>query len=193
MRPLLWAAGIGAVVAVIYLSRSSASNLAPWRKAMLARADEHVKAGTPYQWGGGHAGVDSWGLDCSGLIIDCAKVAGFELEMNSNAIWHNLAHVDTPEPGDVALFGTSDKAVHIMLVEEWIASEGRAACIGAQNGDVDVTSVEVAESRNAKVMRVPDHRADKRFLGFVSLADIAEGRRAGTAGLGSIWSVKRFG
>ena len=180
---LLWGIGIAAIVAIVYASRAGASNIAPWRKAMLARADEHVKAGTLYQWGGGHAGVNSWGLDCSGLIIDCARAAGFEMEMNSNAIWHALPRVAYPTPGDVALFGSAQKAVHIMLVEKWYPSEGRAACIGAQNGDVDVTSPEVAQARGAVVKRVPDHRSE-RFLGFCSLADIAEGRRAGTAGFG---------
>ena len=71
----------------------AAPAIAPWRQAMLTRADQHVQAKTPYQWGGGHPGIVSWGVDCSGLVIDCAKAAGFVLEWNSGSMWQLLPRV----------------------------------------------------------------------------------------------------
>lgn len=131
--------------------------------------------------------IDSWGLDCSGLIINCAKAAGFVLEWNSGSMWQLLPRVESPQPADVALFGYNGKAVHVMLVEDYFPAEGRAACIGAQGGDSSTVSPAIAAQMNAYVRRVPDHRKDTRFLGFCSLADIAEGRVSGKAfsGFGS--------
>jgi hypothetical protein len=155
-------------------------DIALWRKAMLKRADEHVQAGTLYQWGGGHpVNPDSWGLDCSGLIIDCARAAGFVLEWNSGSMWQLLPRVGQPAPADVALYGYNDKAIHVTLVERWHPEEGRAEIIGSQGGDSGTTTPEIARQQEAFVRKGTDHRKDTRFMGFCSLADIAEGRRSG--------------
>lgn len=167
------------VIAYLTEKNAQAAGLGGWRGAMLKEADRQVQLHTPYMWGGGHPGIVSWGLDCSGLVIQCAKVAGFVLEWNSGSMWQLCPHVQVPQPADVALFGYNNKAVHVTLVEQWFPAEGRAACIGSQGGDASTTSPEIAAEQNAYVRRSPDHRKDTRFLGFCSLADIAEGRRSG--------------
>ncbi len=193
MKPIvIIAAGAASLLAAGVVLAMRKSKEPSWREAMLDRADYHVQNRTLYQWGGGHPGIESWGLDCSGLIIDCASEAGFVFEWNSNSMWQLLPHVAEPEPADVALFGFGNKAVHVMLVEWWFPQENRAACIGAQGGDATTTTPEIAVQQGAHVRRLSDHRLDKRFLGFASLEEIATGKRDGRV-MQSISRQEMFG
>ena len=130
------------------------ADLPEWRKAMLRKARWHLENRTPYQWGGGRS-PSNYGVDCSGMVITCLKEAGVELppEGGTSGVWWNvLPRVEVPQPGDVALFGRPDKAVHVTLVEKALEG-GDAMTIGANNGDRDVTSPEIAAARNAFVFR----------------------------------------
>ena len=174
--------GAGALALLALLARSSKANAseAGWREKMLLRANEHVQAQTLYQWGGGHGWVDAYGLDCSGLVIDCCKAAGFVMQFNSDSIWKLCPHVEVPQPADLALYGTAAQATHVTMVEK-ITPDGMVAIIGANGGGSATTTPAVARAQNAFVKKVPTHLYRSGFLGFASLVDIAEGRKSGKA------------
>lgn len=181
MRAWIVAAGAAAlVVGVLVVVRPAAAKPAPrtWRNDVLDCARQHVEASTPYQWGGGHGGA-GYGLDCSGLVIQCARQAGITVAMNADAMYKQLPAVDVPEPGDLALYGKPSRATHVRIVEAFDPSTGIAACIGAENGDMDVTSPEVALERGALVKRVSSHLNRADFLGFRTLAREAPLRAPG--------------
>jgi hypothetical protein len=158
--------------------RAYLARLPEWRRAMVREAERQAEIRRPYQWGGGHV-PDTWGLDCSGLVIWCAKAAGFEFHWNSNSILHLAEKVSVPEPGDLALYGPKpDHAVHVRMVVAFDASTGVASCIASEGGDQTTITPAIAAAQKAFVKPVPDHRSP-RFLGFRSIASIAEGRRSG--------------
>lgn len=165
--------GLGAIGLALLWPRSARAEeqLEPWRRRLLECARGHVQAKTLYQWGGGHGwlGDAEYGLDCSGLVLQCAKQAGVDVWMTSNGMYEQLPPVETPRPGDLALYGKPDRAWHVRIVEAWHPEEGRAETIGAEGGGPKVTSPERAVVKNAHVRRVPDHRAS-HFLGFRTLA-----------------------
>lgn len=169
-----------ALFALLARSSKAAASEVGWRAKMLMRANEHVQAQTLYQWGGGHGWVDAYGLDCSGLVIDCCKAAGFVMQFNSDSIWKLCPHVELPQPADLALYGTDSHATHVTIVEK-VTPDGMVAIIGANGGGSATTSPEVARAQNAFVKKVPTHLYRQGFLGFASLVDIAEGRRSGKA------------
>lgn len=142
------------------------ADLPEWRKAMLRRAREHLANRTLYQWGGGRS-PSNYGVDCSGMVITCLAEAGVPLppEGGTSGVWWSvLPRVEVPLPGDVALFGRPDKAIHVTLVEK-VLEGGDAMTIGANGGDKDVTTPQIAEARGAFVSR---KRALewKNFLGY---------------------------
>jgi len=65
-------------------------------------------------------------VDCSGLIIDCARRTGFDASgWHSQRMWAELPHVQTPEPGDVALYAPR----HVVMVESYDPKTRIAAII----------------------------------------------------------------
>ncbi len=137
-----------------------------WRRTLVDCARAHADAGTLYQWGGGHGWRDpEYGLDCSGLATSCAREAGFDVHMTADMIYKQLPEVAVPGPGDFAVYGSSSKANHVRVVEEWFPEEGRASTVGAEGAGSKVNDPAEAERRNMRVKRVPDHRA-ANFLGF---------------------------
>jgi len=146
---------------------SSGQPTTPERQALLDQAD--LLLGVPYQWGGGRSTSD-YGVDCSGLIILASKRAGLPLPpcplATSNGWWKCLPRVSSPEPGDLALYGNAseDRAFHVELVRSW---DGEVAqTIGANGGDRDVLTPEIAEERGAFV-RYASTEGRSNFLGFV--------------------------
>lgn len=136
------------------------------RKQIVECARAHVKAQTPYQWGGGHHG-DSWGLDCSGLVLDCLRKAGIDPGFwDSSRMRNELPRVEVPQPGDVALYFPR----HVVLVESFDAKTGIATIIGANGGGPSSTSPERAREQNAKTKREPTHLYRETFDGFRSIA-----------------------
>lgn len=141
-----------------------------WRGAFLAAA--RARLGTPYQWGGGHGDGMSWGLDCSGLVLQAAKAAGLVLPpgaTTADTMWRTFRRVQTPEPGDLAFYGSGGKAQHVVIVTSWDGT--KAATIGANGGDQTTTTPAAAAAKNARVDERPDHRAIRKdFLGFGSIS-----------------------
>lgn len=149
-------------------------DLPKWRQDMLSCLRRHADEGTLYQWGGGHGWRDpEYGVDCSGLVCSCARESGIELYMTADMMLDQLPTVDAPLPGDLALYGKGDHAIHVRAVDEWFDAEGRAATIGAEGGGSKVNDPEEAERLGARVKRLPDHRADN-FLGFRTLEGLVE-------------------
>ena len=153
-------------------------DLAPWRRDLLGCVFDHMEMGTLYQWGGGHGHGGDWGLDCSGLVNTCAQLAGMSVAGNADWYYHDLPPVAQPAPGDLALYGSPDRATHVRVVTAWYPDEGRAEAIGAEGGGPSVTTPEIAEAQNARVRYVKNHLAfGSPFLGFQSLEPY--GRTAG--------------
>lgn len=179
MTPIVWATG-GAIAGILVkLARARApgapgASLAPWRQAILDRASWHVQQGTLYEWGGGHGG-GTYGLDCSGLVIDACKAAGFVMQWNSGSMWELLPHVASPQPADLCLYGSGGKATHVTIVEK-LTPDGLVAIIGENGGGSNTTTPATAKAQGAFAKRVPTHLYRSGFLGFCSLVDIAEGR-----------------
>lgn len=63
----------------------------------------YSQLGVPYVWGGTTPGV---GLDCSGLVQYCHKVAGISLPRTSQAQGGCGIAVSSPQPGDMVCYGT---------------------------------------------------------------------------------------
>lgn len=140
-----------------------------WREKILARAREHVQRHTLYEWGGGHH-PGSWGLDCSGLVIDCAARAGIDLRgWDSHRMWTELPRVVEPQGGDLACYAPR----HVVIVEGYDSATKTASIIGANGGDSTSTSPERAAQQGAFVRREPSHLYRSGFLGFVSLQGMA--------------------
>jgi len=140
-----------------------------WRDDMMDCVRAHAAAGTLYQWGGGHGWQDpEYGVDCSGLVCQCARRAGIDLWMTADMMYKELPEVLEPQPGDVALYGSPSRAIHVRVVDEWFPAEGRAATIGAEGGGSKVNDPEEAKRIDARVKRFSDHRF-ANFLGFRTL------------------------
>jgi len=151
--------------------RGLPADLEPWRRSLVECARRHVEERTLYQWGGGHHGP-SWGLDCSGLIIDCAGAAGFSADgWGSARMWAELPRVDEPQPGDIASYAPR----HVVLVESWDPATQTATIIGSNGGDSSTTTPERAIEQGAFVRREPTHLYRQTFRGFSSLRPLVEG------------------
>lgn len=178
--PIILIAGSALAAGLLLTRKASGSSsgepalpgdLEPWRRQMVQCARWHVKNRTLYQWGGGHHGP-SWGLDCSGLINDCAKAAGFSADgWGSARMWTELPRVDVPRPGDIASYGPR----HVVLVEAWDPATQTATIIGANGGDSTTTSPERATEQGAFVRREPTHLYREVFRGFSSLVPLVNG------------------
>lgn len=159
--------------------------LAPWRQCFLATADRLLESGTLYQWGGGRNPKTDYGVDCSGLFVVAMRECGVPPPpqgTTADVFWHSLQHVTVPQPGDMAFFGRDDKAVHVVMVES-VFDNGAVLTIGANGGDRNVTTPDIAIARNARVSRklvsefkfapllgyaTPDPTQRKISFGFVS-------------------------
>jgi hypothetical protein len=148
---------------------ASAPRLPAWRRTMVSCARQHVKNRTPYEWGGGHH-AGSWGLDCSGLLIDCGKAAGLDLRgWDSRRMNRELPKVQVPQPGDAIFYAPR----HVVMVESYDPKTGLATIIGANGGNSTTTSLAVAKAQDARVKREPTHLYRYGFQGFLSLAALA--------------------
>ena len=61
----------------------------------------YSQQGVPYVWGGTSPGV---GLDCSGLVQYCHRVAGISIGRTSGAQGGGGVAVSSPQPGDVVCY-----------------------------------------------------------------------------------------
>jgi len=153
------------------------AGVAPWRRAMVLCAREHASKRTPYQWGGGHGhDMVDFGLDCSGLIIDCGRRTGLVNAQGwgSQRMWAELPHLQVPQPADVALYAPR----HVVMVESFDPATGIATIIGSNGGDSSTTTPEVAAMQRAFVRRETSHLYRAGFLGFASLESLVTGGRS---------------
>lgn len=118
--------------------------------------------GISYLWGGKR--LADGGLDCSGFVTHCrAKALGEQLRVeNADALWRSLEPVEHPIPGDLAFYGTREKATHVVVCTP-------TGVIGASGGGSATTSTEIARAvrpRPAAVRREPTPGYRRDFLGF---------------------------
>jgi len=171
----LVATGVGVAVFIGLIRKVAAASSEPWRDAFVAAGRRYL--GTPYQWGGGHA-PGSWGLDCSGLVIQALQDSGLSLPPGtavSGAWWSSLPKVETPQVGDLGFYGTAEKATHVVIVTGWDPATKTASILGANDGDRTTLTPEDALARGAMVKEQPTHLYRNGFLGFASLADSVHG------------------
>lgn len=121
----------------------------------------------PFRW--------EYGVDCSGYITAGIYVAtrgkvDLRVTWNADKMHKKWAVTMHPKPGDVAVYGTPEKANHVMV---WYG-DGRV--LGACGGYSETDTPEEAMSRGARVRyrskadyrkrRLPDGRRVSDFLGF---------------------------
>lgn len=134
------------------------------RKKLLDLAELQINK--PYVWGGNGPDV----FDCSGLVwflLKQAGYAGFENDHNCAHLWDKLKHIDEPKVGDLAFYGAGKNLItHVMIY--W---DKCGKMLGACGGNSDVTSVEIAKKKGARVRfrDTPFYRPD--FLGFRKLPE----------------------
>ena len=143
------------------------------RAEIIRIARDRAAAGVWYVWGG-----NTWeGADCSGFVQRVLHEAGvhpwaskfpFRHDDNCAAMWKTWEETDTPEAGDVALYGKPRAPSHVVLVtavRDGVVTE----VVGMSRGDSDCTSVAIAKTKGAKaVVHTGDnaHRYRPGFVGF---------------------------
>jgi gamma-D-glutamyl-L-lysine dipeptidyl-peptidase len=124
--------------------------------------------GTPYLWGGS----SSFGLDCSGLVQMCYRLAGLTLRRDADIQRDDERFIPVAQnelrPGDLVFFGKPDKITHVGLHFEgnaFIHAAGGAGVIVTEWGDrryspgyVDARRLAPARAANPVVR----HEADDR-------------------------------
>jgi hypothetical protein len=117
------------------------------------------------------------------LVNECARVAGIDVMMTADMMHKDLPEVETPQPGDLALYGNADRAIHVRVVDAWFPDEGRAATIGAEGGGSKVEDPAEAKRIDARVKRQSDQTDN--FLGFRTLENYERGVTARRLWLGA--------
>ena len=121
--------------------------------------------GVPYLWGG----RSPRGLDCSGLVAWALYVVGgpdIRRSHWTDRLWQELPGVVEPQAGDLAFYGRPGDPSHVVVC----LGGPHDQVIGANGGNSDVVTVEIADERRARVRRreAPNYRRD--LLGFRSTA-----------------------
>jgi cell wall-associated NlpC family hydrolase len=179
MAPLLFVFGVFLVLTGFSkMSKAQPSSIPPYvtdkRRKFIDAARSHI--GTLYQWGGGHS-PNTWGLDCSGLVIQSLKDIGEHLPpgmSTSNGWYQSLPKVSESEalPGDLAFYGQPGKATHVVILDY-------NGAVITSNGDKPATTPEIAKSHGWMVTTAPTYKFRKDFLGFGRMPFEARGTMPG--------------
>lgn len=120
----------------------------------------------PYLWGGSVS--PRLGLDCSGLVCLGARQLSTPLPLgrpNTDGLWRELLAVETPEPGDLALYGhlnPTEDACHVMVVLEG----GRVAGMSGGDHTCTTVSISLAKKPPACLQVKSSHLYRKDFMGY---------------------------
>lgn len=133
--------------------------------AMVAANHSRDFLGTPYLWGGS----SSFGLDCSGFVQYCYRIAGLELRRDADIQRDDPRFVPAPVrdlaragsdllPGDLVFFGKPDRITHVgmhLVGNTFIHSAGGAGVILTEWGD-DRYSPSFVDARRLDPERATD-------------------------------------
>lgn len=128
-----------------------------------------TRAGRPaiyYVWAGSRDPTE--GHDCSGHIVWWCRQVGISLprgRATADSMWRDLEPVEVHEvqPGDLAFYGTSSRATHVMIV---MPGGGVA---GMSGGGSKTTSIAIATAKGAHHKAFKSHTYRRDFLGFRKL------------------------
>jgi cell wall-associated NlpC family hydrolase len=123
---------------------------------------------TPYIYGGrGDKGVDCWGLGA--LAYQKCGGGNVLFPWWTDKAWDELMIVEretSMEVGDCCFYGAPGDPNHVVF---WMP---RGAVLSASRGGSDVTTLEMAEKRRAKVMLQDHYRYRPDFTGFRSMSTL---------------------
>ena len=129
------------------------------RQAFIGLVESFI--GTPYEYGGGHGGINKYWLpktlDCSGIIVVAAQLCrlyDWGWDVNSCSMWRSMEPTDEPQPGDLVFWyrAGTDRIFHVEVLVEQI--EDSWICCGARG------------SRGAVVKTAGFERPGADFAGF---------------------------
>lgn len=163
------------------------------RRELAALVEQLVledAAGVPTYYVLGGDAAPSSGLDCSGLVVWAARQLGLDLKRLgirvTDDMWRRFARVETPEPGDVALYGSGrepDPAVHVVVVLGEGPDAGGYRVASMSGGGRWCTSLQLARERTppARLREFKSqHYGRGDFIGFYRLP-FADGNATATA------------
>lgn len=115
---------------------------------------------SPYIWGGD----DPKGFDCSGYVIECLQSVGLidrKIDMTADDLMRHFAShtVRVPKAGALLFrLNTKGKAYHVVICLN------SKLYIGADGGDAEVVSEDIAWRRNAYIKVRPIERVRDRDI-----------------------------
>lgn len=125
----------------------------------------HEQIGKPYVWGA--KGPDAF--DCSGLVTWALwdiGICDWRDNHNAQTLYGCLPHTADPRPGDLAFYGTGRFGIsHVMVV--W-GGGPLGPVVGASGGNHDITSVDLARAKGARVQMKPSVKYRPDLVGYAT-------------------------
>jgi cell wall-associated NlpC family hydrolase len=123
----------------------------------------------------GAEGHEEHGYDCSGLPQRAWWCCGIgtwlrPTRLTADGLWRTLAPVPEGEhvyPGDLAFYGTPERASHVVVVTGIGPGGEVTEVIGASGGNSQIDTTAEARAAHARVRTFPSHQYGRPgFLGF---------------------------